>query len=62
MGKEPYKNLYTTNEEGELIENEVCLDCEHSYIDDIYHELCCKLNECIKGCVKNDRMDSYCGN
>lgn len=48
MEKEPYLNCYIEDEDGDIITNPVCLECEHSYIDDLFHELNCKMKECDK--------------
>ena len=48
MEKEPYLNCYIEDEDGDTIMNPVCLECEHSYIDDLFHELNCKMKECEK--------------
>lgn len=39
---------YIVDEDGDLTMNPVCLDCEHSYIDDLFYELCCRCEECDK--------------
>ena len=41
-------DLYVRDEDGEVNMNPTCLDCEYSYIDDIFHELHCKKDRCTK--------------
>ena len=55
MEEQSCYNLYIEDSDGNMVENEVCIDCEYSYVDDIYNELCCKLNKCDKSSDTNQK-------
>ena len=47
-------NCYTQDSEGDIVVRDDCETCPNCYVDDIFDELVCKMDVCIKQTKEDD--------